>query len=139
MSTQITVNFATYDPSNDEFALYFVEDAPWPDTADGWGERLRGIQHKVLDAIDAAVDGGVAKVFPESVRKKFRVQVDSPGGSPDSLETLVEKINDYIRTNAEYSESIRSSQFVAGIRVVTGKAMGRFKDRLSAAPVPPEN
>jgi hypothetical protein len=103
-----------------------VEDGPWPQNDASWREHLKLLQDKILDAIDAAVDGGLAKVFPESAGKSVRVQVDSPAGCPEKVQSLVDAVEKYISTASEYVRATENSPFVAGIRVVTGKSMGRF-------------
>ena len=78
MSDQVSVNFVTYDPQRDEFVLYFVDDGPWPQSEGDWHRHLRSLQDKILAAVDASVDGGLAKQYANSIGKKVRIQVDSP-------------------------------------------------------------
>lgn len=126
---RIAIDFVTHDPAHDEFALYFVEDGPWNLDNSMEENSLRQIQDKVFDAMDAAIDGGLATALPDSLGKKVRIQIDSPSGCPDLLQELVTKINEYIQGTAEYASAINHSTFIAGLRVVTGKSMGRFEQK----------
>jgi len=124
----ITVQKVTDDPSTDELVLYFVEDGPWPQNGDEFGTVLKRIQDEILDAADAAIDGGITAVYPEAGGKKIRIQVDSPSGCPEQLEQLIMNVDKYLAESEEYAFAIKHSQFISGLRVVTGHMLGRFKD-----------
>ena len=127
MPARVTAQKATDDPSTGELVLYFVEDGPWPQDPDAFGAALKRIQDEILDAADASIDGGVAAVYPDTVGKGIRIQVDSPSGCPDQLEQLIRNVDRYLTESEEYSSAIETSEFISGIRVVTGHMLGRFK------------
>jgi hypothetical protein len=118
----------TEDPSTGEFVVYFIEDGPWPDGSADFAATLHRIQDIVFDCADAAIDGGIAKVYPDSVGKKVRIQVDSPSGCPDRLFQLVKNADHYLAASESYSAAISKSKFISGIRVVTGHMLGRFRE-----------
>lgn len=124
---RVTVDIVTDDPANDEVVLYLVEDGPWPADEASWTERLRPVQDRLYDAVDAAVDGHLAARFPDTHGKKLRIQVDSPGGCPIRLQQLVERFRRALTEGRDYREAIRRSDFISGLRVVTGHEMGRFR------------
>lgn len=126
MTATTTVDVVTWDEANGEWVLYLVESSPWPCDDDGWRARLGAIQDRILDAVDAAIDGGVAQRFPDSRGKRVRVQFDAPEGTPDRVALLVEAIRRHLRNDPIYADAIRSSQHVSGLRVVTGAELGRF-------------
>jgi len=126
VSENIELDFITYDPTNDEFVLYLVEDGPWPDDEAGERKYLEDLQDRLLCAADAAIDGGVAKKFPDSRGKRVRIQVDSPHGAPPSVDELVEAVERYVHEDAEYTDALEALQHISGLRIVTGKQMGRF-------------
>ena len=123
----VTAQKATEDPNTGEFVVYFVEDGPWPGDAGQFAALLRRIQDTILDAVDAAIDGGIAKVYPETIGMKIRIQVDSPSGCPEKLDELIRNIDNYIVDSHEYASGIKQSQFISDVRVVTGHMLGRFK------------
>jgi hypothetical protein len=127
MSEQVTADTVTYDPSADELVLYFVEDGPWPEDDNAFAHSLKRIQDRILDAVDACIDGGVAAAYPDSLGKKIRIQVDSPNRYPEKLDNLISNVNKYLADTDEYASAINASKFVAGIRVVSGHTIGRFR------------
>lgn len=126
MTATVKIDFVTRDDTNDEFALYIVEVGPWPEDDHAWDERLRALNERILSAADAAIDGGVALEYPESKGRRFRIQVDTPGGTPPQVERLVDAIKRHLVDDPEYSSAIRDSRHVGALRVVTGREMGRF-------------
>jgi hypothetical protein len=122
------IDLITETPDTGEFALILVEDGPWPSEETGWRECLSRIQHRIYDAIDIAVDGHLAAKYPESKGRSVRVQIDSPSGLPPSLEKLVVNMREHIEADADYSSAVKKSQFIDGLRIVTGHEMGRFKN-----------
>ena len=129
MTTDVTLSHVTYDEKYVEWVLYLVEDGPWPIKEQEWRRCLLRIQQNVLAAVDVAVDGHLAARYPESERRGVRIQVDSPSGSPKRLEELVEAIRRHLGSDREYARAIRESAFIRGLRLVTGKELGRFEHR----------
>lgn len=127
MAVETTVDFVTYDPHSDEFVLYLVEDGPWPSTDDEWRNCLKEIQDHILDVVDSAVDGGVAKRFPDSKGRPIRIQVDSPHGAPIQLEELIAAVCRFLSDDREFRTAIDESAHIKGLRLVTGKQLGRFR------------
>jgi len=126
VSTRVTIDTITYDPTRDEFVLYLVEDGPWPNDDSDWDQCLARIQNRIFDAFDTAVDGHLQKKYSDSLGKSIRIQIDSPHGTPKQLSNLITKIKQYIDTNDEYSKAIKSSPYIQGLWITTGAEMGRF-------------
>jgi len=123
---RVTIDIVTQDPVNDEVVMYLVDDGPWPDDDAGWIERLRPIQEWLYGAADAAIDGHLAARYPDMRGKKVRIQVDSPSGCPPQLESLVQRFQQALAESHDYREAVLRSEFISGLRVVTGHQMGRF-------------
>jgi hypothetical protein len=127
MANKTTVDFVTYDPRSDEFVLYLVEDGPWPSSDSEWRKCLKAIQDHILEVVDSAVDGGVAKKFPDSKGKPIRIQLDAPHGTPVQVEELVAGVRRFLADDQEYRKAIGESSNIKGLRLVTGKELGRFQ------------
>ena len=127
MSERATADMVTHDPKTDELVLYLIEDGPWPESDSDYGGVLKSIQDKILDLVDASIDGGIAAIYPESVGKQIRIQVDSPKGCPQQLDNLIRNLGKYLVTSEEYGSALKNSAFLTGLRVVSGHMMGRFK------------
>lgn len=130
MKPHVKLDLVTYDPRLDEFVLYIVEDGPWPQDDATWNHCLNRIQNQVLDACDAAVDGGLAREYPDSLGKPVRIQVDSPSGLPHQVADLVHRLDQYVNdpTN-DYGRDMASSTSIGGLRIVTGHSLGRFNEQ----------
>src|ERR1041385_3038487 len=109
MSSEVKIDLISYDPANDEFVLYLVEDGPWPENHAAWKTCLLRIQNRVFDAIDVAVDGNLASRYPDSLGKRIRVQVDSPQGVPRELSDLISKVREHIEKDIVYKAAIAQS------------------------------
>lgn len=79
---RVTFDLVTADPVHGEAVVYLVEEGPWPENEAGWNARLRGLQDRLYDAVDAVVDGHLAGRFPDLHGKPVRIQIDSPSGCP---------------------------------------------------------
>jgi hypothetical protein len=126
MSETIQIDLITEDPIHGEWVLYLVEDAPWPTDEPGWKMRLKAIQDHVLSAVDVAIYGHFAQRYPESSGSRVRVQIDSPSGCPPRVEELVSAIRQFLNEDEGYRAGVEQAEHVAGVRVVTGKEIGRF-------------
>jgi hypothetical protein len=124
---KITLDTVTWDPANEEFVLYLVEDGPWPETGREWVKCLDRIQDRIMDAIDLAVNGHLLKKFPDSAGKRVRIQIDSPHGVPAQVAALTARLRAYVERNDEYRDAVARSAHIEGLRLVTGHEMGRFK------------
>jgi len=122
------LDLITETPETGEFALIIVEDGPWPDKDADWKECLSGIQKRIYDAIDIAIDGQLAAKYPDSKGRRVRVQIDSPSGLPSALATFVTRMKEHVENSNEYSSAIQQSPFIQGLRITTGHEMGSFKN-----------
>src|SRR5262245_19851706 len=138
MSKRVTINHITHDPRTDEFVLYLVEDGPWPSAESGWETRLKAIQDRVLDAADVAINGYLAAKYPDAVGNGVRIQVDSPFGSPQQLDELVCALKCFLVEDESYATAIANSKSIRGLRLVTGKEIGRFRHIREAADETPD-
>jgi hypothetical protein len=109
--------------------VYLVEEGPWPENDAGWSTRLRELQNRLYDAVDAVVDGDLAGRFPDLQGNAVRIQVDSPSGCPTQLQAFVDRFGEALDDPGEYRDAIAKSAFVSGLRVVTGHQMGRFQPK----------
>ena len=126
MGERVTIDLISFDATSDEYVLYLVEDRPWPKEDADLSFRLKVIQERILSAVDIAVDGHLARQHAEASGKGIRIQVDSPGGAPEALDQLVAAVGRFIVADQSYADAVAQSPYVRGIRIVTGKQLGRF-------------
>ena len=124
-----TIDIITKTPESGEFALILVEDGPWPDGNSDWSNCLSRIQNRIYDAIDIAIDGHLAAKYPDAKGRSVRIQIDSPHGVPKQLMQLISNLrNLFEQKENEYHKAIKQSQFIQGLRVVTGHEVGSFQN-----------
>jgi hypothetical protein len=126
MLRTLKIDLVTDDASSGELVVYLVEDGPWPTPPLDMITVPKRIQGRIFDAIDAAIDGYIAAEFPDSIGKNIRVQIDSPSGCPEQLQDLVNAVHRFVGEDVQYATTLKQSNYVKGIRIVTGKDMGRF-------------
>jgi hypothetical protein len=124
---RVTLDIVSTDPVHGEGVVHLVEEGPWPEDDSGWNARLRELQDRLYNAVDAVVDGHLAGKFPDLHGKPVRIQIDSPSGCPARLQAFVRTFGEALAHPGEYREAIASCVFVSGLRVVTGHEMGRFQ------------
>ena len=114
---KVKIDFITHDGQNDEYVMYLVEEGPW--NRKTLADRMRSIQARVYKAVDAAVDGHLARAYPESRGRKLRIQVDLHGEPPNDVEALVLRLAKHITQAEEYVRDIEASDHVVSLRIVT--------------------
>lgn len=112
---RVTVDFFTLDPASGEFVMYLVEEGPWEE--DALEERLHGIQTRIYNAIDVAIDGHLGREHPESRGSKVRIQIDLHGRPPGAVEALVRRLADHLADSQEYGRDIQASEHINSLRI----------------------
>ncbi len=128
MSKKLVIDLITRDPKSGEYALYLVEDGPWPteEDHDAWDQALRRIQDRIYDLVESALDGRVAQLYPQTQSQRLGIQVDSPHGCPDGLGQLVRRMDEHTRESPEFASDVGEGKPVAALRIVTGHEIGRW-------------
>lgn len=123
MNPTVRIDLVTLDTQLNEVVLYLVEDGPWPDDEAEWTEVLKEIECRVLDAADAAIDGGVAKQYAAIQGHPVRIQIDSSSELPDCVRSLAVDLDHYVhQLDNEYGPAIESSGSIGGLRIVAAQA-----------------
>ena len=94
------IDLVTYDPKSGEYALIMTEGREW----DGSADRVLQLQEKVNNYLSFALDGQIAKQYPESVGKPIRLQLDCVA-EPDA-------------DSARFIELVREKLKLEGIRLI---------------------
>jgi hypothetical protein len=119
---QVTFDLVTEDQKNDQFVVCLVEDGPWLDPID---ERLKQIQTKLYDALDAVIDGQLSSKFNASLGRPVRIQVDSHDSPPEAVLHFIRRFAESIKSNADYKIGIDESPFVSSVQITNGVDLGR--------------
>ena len=125
--SQVTFDLVTEDPATGEWAIYLVEDGPWPKDDNQWSSVLRALQERVYSAVDVVLGGQFQTAYPAAQGRSARIQVDSPSGCPARVQELISALDVCVNENEMYASAISSGEFVASLRIVTGHELGRFR------------
>ena len=90
-----------------------VEQGPWPPNSTN--EQLVRLQNKLLDYVDAAVDGGLAQKYPDSVGKTVVVRLDFYDTPREETEQLLFRIAEHVHRSSDIQAAIASKRYVAGL------------------------
>ena len=94
------IDLVTYDPKSGEYVLIMTEQRQW----DGSPDRVLQLQEKVNNYLSFALDGQMARQYPESAGKLIRLQLDCLA-EPDA-------------DSARFLELVREKLKPDGIRLV---------------------
>jgi hypothetical protein len=113
MSCNVTVETITYDPKRDAFVLIVVEQGPWP--PDAINTNLSRIQRRLLDCVDAAVDGGVALKLPHSAGKLVVIRLNCYETPHEEVEQFFFRLVEYVHSSLEIQDAIRQKRHIAAL------------------------
>jgi len=94
------IDLVTYDPKSGEYVLIMIEERKW----DGSADRVLQLQAKVNNYLSFALDGQMARQYPDSVGKPLRLQLDCVA-EPDA-------------NSAQFIELVREKLKTEGIRLI---------------------
>jgi hypothetical protein len=117
--SEMKIDLITHDSKNDEYSLCLVENGPYETN------NLKILQERIYNAVDIAIEGIFAQKYPESIGNKIKIQIDLYNNPTDEAYELIDKLNDYIKTNEEYKSHINNSKFIKGIRIVSNNTKKR--------------
>lgn len=105
------VDFVVKGDSSDVMKMVLVEEGDWADTDD----RLHSLQQRMYDCIDAAIDGQLFKLFPETKGKKIIISVDFYNAPYEKVSDFFEQFSQNVLLIPAYSQALKSSAFIKGI------------------------
>ena len=83
----LVVDLVAYEPKPDRVALVIVEQRPW----DGSHDRLLQLQEKIHNYVSYALDGQLAKAYPNLVGKSLTIALSCfSNPDPETLRFLDE-------------------------------------------------
>lgn len=107
---EVTVDFITKEP----WQMVLVEEGPWDDVS----TNLRRLQDRLYSCIDAAIDGKLAELYPESVGASVVIRLDGYGlPMPDSRE-FFDRFSSAVLDLPDYRAALEASPHVSGVQFV---------------------
>ena len=105
--SEVTVDFIT----RDSWRMVLVEEGPWEDVA----SNLQRVQSRLYTCLDAAIDGQLAKQFPDSIGVNVTVQLECYSLPRDQVSAFFEAFSAGVLDAPDYKEAVRTSTFVSSI------------------------
>ena len=90
------------------FCLYLVEEGPWPEDR---SERLRALQKRLFDAVEAVAEGKLAERFPETKGKSVCIRLDCYDLPMGPVDALFAAFQDCLKSSPDWSPACRSLAF----------------------------
>lgn len=110
-SQTFVVDFVVKCDSSDVMKMVLVEEGDWSDI----NTRLRLLQQRMYGCIDAAIDGQLADLFPETKGKLIVVSIDFYGAPKEEASEFFENFSKNVFLIPSYGDGLKQSRFVKGI------------------------
>ena len=112
MST-LAVNLVTRGGPGGPWRMVLVEEGPW--SASEQESRLRGLQDRLYDSVDAAIEGVLAQHYPDSRGQSVVIRVDGYNLPEEAVRSLFERFAAAMQALPEYVAAIAASEAVKEI------------------------
>ena len=112
-SKEFVVNFVARGRAENEWLVVLVEEGPLTATIDDF---LSNLQDRLYNAIDAVIDGQLAKKFPESQGKDVVIRLDCYNLPKSEINDFFLAFSAGVLNVDDYKKALESSKFVMSIR-----------------------
>ncbi len=109
----VTIDFVARDPARGGFAMVLVEEGPW--AASEVEDNLRRIQDRLFCCVDAAIDGQLAELYPESAGKPVSIRLDAYNVAEAELRDFFERFSGAALELPDYAAALATCTAVSGI------------------------
>jgi hypothetical protein len=114
MSThRLTIDLVTERASDGAFILVLVEEGPW-DVCE-LDARLRQVQERLYDCVDAAIDGHLVARYPDSRGKPVVIRLDCYDAPDEPLNGFLKRFADHIARSPELQRDFVAQGFVQSL------------------------
>ena len=93
--------------------MVLVEEGPWQE--DEIETNLRRIQDRLYGCLDAALDGKLAELYPESAGKPILIRIDAYNVPQIELREFFDSFSGNVLRIPDYSSSLANSSVVSNI------------------------
>ena len=108
------VDFIARGDIPEEWKMVLVEEGPWSDSIES---QLRRIQDRLYGCIDAAIDGQLAELYPDSTHKIIVIQLDCYDLPRNEVTEFFDRFSNGVFLADGYRQSIKDNAFVKGIKL----------------------
>ena len=112
MST-VTVDFIARGERDGTWAIVLVEEGPWPGAE--IEANLRRLQERLYSCVDAALDGQLDALYPETHGGQIIIRLDGYDLPQAEVREFFERFSSAVLHVPEYEAALRQSQCVGGV------------------------
>jgi len=112
-NASVRVNLISRRPVDEAYVLVLVEDGPWPESK--VLDSLQKVQSRLMQTVDAVVDGSFARQFPESRGKHFVIRLNSYNIENEELDLLFTRFTSWIKKSEKLSRGIEDAKTIRSL------------------------
>ena len=110
--TGAVVDFIAKGTTPDIWRMVLVEEGPWDEIT----VELTRLQDRLYECIDAALDGQVARKFPDTHGKTIILQLDGYNLPILEVSEFFDAFSNNVMKIEDYAQALRDSDFVSDIK-----------------------
>lgn len=108
--SEVTVDFITKNP----WQMVLVEQGPWEDVK----ANLRRVQDRLYTCVDAAIEGKLVELYPDSVGANVLIRLDGYNLPMPDTQEFFNRFSSTVLELQDYKASIYNSPHISGIQFV---------------------
>ena len=108
--SEVTVDFITKNP----WQMVLVEEGPWDDVT----ANLRRVQDRLYTCVDAAIEGKLAELYPDSIGANVLIRLDGYNLPMLDTQEFFDTFSSSVLELPDYKVPLDCSPYVSGIRFV---------------------
>jgi hypothetical protein len=112
MNHKVVVDLVMMQPDG-RFVLCLVEEGPWSE--EQVVAELRRVQDRLYNCISVAVDGHLAKTYPNSVGRGVVIRLDCYDTPKEPVEEFFARFVAYHRNREDLAADITAKGFITGL------------------------
>jgi hypothetical protein len=115
-STSTVVDFVAKGKTTNVWRIILVEQGPWE--RNEITAELTRIQNRLYDCVDAAIDGQLARKYPESYGKIIQIEVDGYNLPEHEFSEFFDCFTNNIFQIQDYKLALKESEFISDISFI---------------------
>jgi hypothetical protein len=108
--SEVTIDFITRNP----WQIVLVEEGPWTDIE----ANLRRLQERLYSCVDAAIDGNLAQLYPESNGAIVTIRLDGYNLPMPEIQDFFSTFSSSVLELPNFKASLERSPHVSGIKFI---------------------
>ncbi|HEX8323275.1 MAG TPA: hypothetical protein VF595_05105 [Tepidisphaeraceae bacterium] len=109
---QVTIDLITEMPDG-SWVLVLIEQGPWAEVE--LHANLQRVQERLYNCVDVAIDGHLAKLYPESKGKAAVVRLDAYDTPDTPVRDFVGQFANHVRNTAQIQWDLNANGFVTSL------------------------